>query len=391
MVNQFSFSSLPRIVFGPGKIEELSALSGGFGDRILILTGQTSFKGNKKVVKQFSELELSGKNVKRSIIEKEPTVKIIDSIVAARKGIGTDLVIAIGGGSVMDAGKAVSAMLTVEGSIAEYLEGSSALKIHPGTKVPFIAVPTTAGTGSETTKNAVISEVGSSGFKRSLRHDRFTPDIALIDPELTLTCPKKVTAISGMDAFTQLLESYLSVRANPLTDALAISGLEHISLYLERAYDNGTDPEARSGMAYAALCSGITLANAGLGTVHGFASSVGGHFDIPHGAICGTMMAVVNEYTISKLRMLKNNADALEKFQRVGQIFHKSDNRAPDFYIDFLVGELYRITDKLKIPKLSRLGFDENEIITIAKKTSCKNNPVQQTENELAEMLEKRM
>jgi alcohol dehydrogenase class IV len=292
---------------------------------------------------------------------------------------------------VLDAGKSISAMLPAPGTIADYLEGAANFIPHPGTRIPFIAVPTTAGTGSEATKNAVISEVGISGFKRSLRHDNFMPKVALVDPELSQTCPKAVTAYTGMDALTQLLESFVSIQANPLSDAFAVSGLKHMAGSLERAFDDGHNIMARSGMSYAALCSGICLANAGLGTVHGFASSVGGRYNIPHGLICGTLLATVTEKTIGKLQTMDEDSDAIEKYAEAGQILHNSNNRSNEFYLDFLVDELHRLTARFEIPKLSQYGFDDSEITIIAKKTSCKNNPVQQTVDELMEILEERI
>ena len=234
------------------------------------------------------------------------------------------------GGSVMDAGKAVSAMIPVEGSITQYLEGVGDRE-HPGTKIPFIAMPTTSGTGSEMTKNAVISEVGEHGFKKSLRHTNFIPEMAIIDPEMMLSCPAGLTAASGMDAFTQLLESYVSRQANPMTDALALQGLKQIKNYLLRAYLEGDNNiEARSGMALAAMFSGITLAHAGLGLVHGFASPLGAYFDIPHGVVCGTLMAPVFAYTIENL-IDQPDHPAIHKLVIVSKVFadfkYKTDIR----------------------------------------------------------------
>ena len=194
-------------------------------------------------------------------------------------------------------------------------------KDHPGTKIPFIAVPTTSGTGSEATKNAVISRVGKDGFKKSLRHDNFVPDIALVDPELTLSCPQNITAASGMDCFTQLTEAYLSTKSNEYTDALAFEGLKAIKSSLLRTYRDGNDIEARSGMSFAALTSGICLANAGLGVIHGFASSIGGLYNIPHGIVCGTLMAVSNELTVRRLREIPGSTDCPEKVCIAGKTF----------------------------------------------------------------------
>ncbi len=284
---------LPRIVeFGIGKRQLLTEKILDFGQKVLLVSGGSSFleSNNWDVLsKSFKRNQIICETVR---IGKEPAPEIIDEAVKTFGNFNPDVIVAIGGGSTLDAGKAISAMLPLKESIIKYLEGVGDGSIHTGVKIPFFALPTTSGTGSEATKNAVISRVGIYGFKKSLRHDNFIPDMALIDPELTVHCPENITAWSGMDAFTQLLESYLSTTSNPLTDAIALSGLEMVQKYLERAVDDGSDLEARSGMAYAAFCSGITLANAGLGVVHGFASSIGGKIDIPHGLVCASLMGI---------------------------------------------------------------------------------------------------
>ena len=249
------------------------------------------------------------------------------------------MVVSIGGGSVIDAGKALSAMLPLDEPVKEYLEGVGTRK-HPGTKIPFIAVPTTAGTGSETTGNSVLSETGPEGYKRSLRHENFIPDIALVDPELTLSCTSLQTAISGMDAFTQLLESFLSTRCNNLTDALALEGILHVRNSLKTAVSAGDDPEARAGMSYASMLSGIAITNAGLGLVHGFASSIGGRKDIPHGVICGTLMGIVNRAIIERLLKEGKDPAALEKYIRLGKLLSGTDERSDVDYA-FYVANLY--------------------------------------------------
>jgi alcohol dehydrogenase class IV len=250
-------------------------------------------------------------------------------------------------------------------------------------------VPTTSGTGSEATKNAVISRVGRNGFKRSLRHDNFVPEIALIDPELTISCPADITAASGMDCFTQITEAYLSTKSNPLTDSLAIEGLKEIKKSLLRSCKEGNDAEARSGMAFAALISGICLANAGLGVVHGFASSMGARYDIPHGVICGTLMASANDVNVRML--LKQNAfAALEKYVTLGKLFLDNEDKSDEYYIDGFVEYLYRLSEELKLPGLKSAGADENDFNDICQDTECKNNPVKLSSDELLEILKKR-
>lgn len=379
---------LPRIIeFGIGKRQLLPEKILDFGQKVLLVTGGSSFLESDIWEVLSRSFETSGIICETVTIRNEPAPEIIDEATIAFGNYNPDVIIAIGGGSVLDAGKAISAMLPIKESVIKYLEGVGDGSIHTGEKIPFIALPTTSGTGSEATKNAVISRVGEHGFKKSLRHDNFIADLALIDPELTLSCPENITAWSGMDAFTQLLESYLSDSANPLTDAIALSGLEKVRMYLERAVGDGSDLEARSGMAYAAFCSGITLANAGLGVVHGFASSIGGRFDIPHGLVCASLMGISNEITLNRL-LIKNPDDkAVLKYARVGEIFHGSTDRDKMFYAEFLINKIYDLTLKFEIPKLRNFGFNPDDMDGIADCTSNKNNPVKLMNEDLKEIL----
>jgi alcohol dehydrogenase class IV len=381
----------PNIEFGIGKRDLLSEKILEFGNKILLVTGESSFLESGNWIQLERSLKTNKIVFELIRIGQEPKPEIIDDVVGSFIDYDPDVIIAIGGGSVLDAGKAISAMLPVKTPIENYLEGVGDGRIHPGTKVPFFAVPTTSGTGSEATKNAVISHVGENGFKKSLRHDNFIPDLALIDPELTLHCPENITTWSGMDAFTQLLESYLSTYANPLTDTIALSGLEMIKKFLERVVDDGADLEARSGMAYAAFCSGITLANAGLGVVHGFASSIGGRIEIPHGLICASLMGVSNEITLNRLVKEDPDNPAVLKYAAVGKIFHGSSDRDNMFYAEFLVNKIYDLTLKFRLPKLREFGFETDLIQGILKKTSIKNNPAKLSESEMREILVKTM
>ncbi len=379
---------LPRIIeFGIGKRQLLTEKILDFGQKVLLVSGGSSFLESNNwdiLSKSFERNQIICETVR---IGKEPAPEIIDEAVKTFGNFNPDVIVAIGGGSTLDAGKAISAMLPLKESVIKYLEGVGDGSIHPGVKIPFIALPTTSGTGSEATKNAVISRVGNYGFKKSLRHDNFIPDLALIDPELTIHCPENITAWSGMDAFTQLLESYLSTSSNPLTDAIAVSGLEMVQKCLERAVDDGSDLEARSGMAYAAFCSGITLANAGLGVVHGFASSIGGKIDIPHGLVCASLMGVSNEITLNKL--LKENPDdpAIQKYARIGKIFHGSSDRDRMFYAEFLINKIYDLSLKFRLPKLRAFGLKPDDMEGIVKITSNKNNPVKLLREDMMEIL----
>jgi alcohol dehydrogenase class IV len=299
-------------------------------------------------------------------------------------------VVGIGGGSVLDSGKALSAMMYRSESVTEFLEGVGT-RDHPGTKLPFIAIPTTSGTGSEATKNAVISSVSKEGFKKSLRHENFVPDAALVDPELTINCPQHITAASGMDCFTQLTEAFLSDKSNDYTDAFAIAGLKNIKTSLIRSYNHGDDIEARTGMSFAALSSGICLANAGLGVVHGFASSIGGMYDIPHGLICGTLMASANEINVRELRSRSLNPGALKKYSQLGKMFIDEKEKTEDYYIDAFIQYLHKLTYDLNLEGLKKYGLKEEDLELICRNTEIKNNPVRLATEDLREILFERL
>jgi alcohol dehydrogenase class IV len=377
LIQPFSLSRLPRILFGAGRFSELGDLIGSFGKCVLIITGGKSFQASAHWERLRKSLSERGIPLVTAPVLGEPSPDLIDAITAQQRPQGIEVVVAIGGGSVLDAGKAVSAMLPSGDAVSDYLEGVGT-KTHDGRKVPFIAVPTTPGTGSEATKNAVLGRVGVDGYKRSLRHDNFMPDAALVDPELTLTCPPSVTAACGLDAVTQLLEAYTSTIASPLTNALAWSGLSAAAASLLRACEDPQDLEARTAMAYAALVSGITLANAGLGIVHGLASPIGGMFDIPHGVVCGTLLAEATRVNIEKLKARgEDPCQALEKYAQVASLLGTRN----------LPEKLEEWTIQLRIPKLGAFGMDTGYIDRIVEATSNKNNPVRLGPEEIREIL----
>jgi len=390
MTDSFLFSSLPKIIFGPGKRNELAGELSSRGNRILLLTGSSSIHNSGHGEEIITALKSANLVLEHEVIAHEPSPSLIDQIVEKHRRSGTQVVVAVGGGSVMDAGKAISAMIPVDGSIRDYLEGLGEKK-HPGLKIPFIAMPTTSGTGSEMTKNAVISEVGEKGFKKSLRHDNFVPELAIVDPEMMLSCPAKLTAASGMDAFSQLLESYLSTKANAMTDALALQGLKQIKKYLLRAYLEGEQNlEARSGMALAAMFSGITLAHAGLGLVHGFASPLGGFFYIPHGVACGSLMAPVFATTIDNLQDQPEHT-ALKKLIIVSKVFADFKYKKDMEYLHAFKEKLIHITSLLEVPLLSEYGLKEEGIQKVLDCTTHKNHPVKLTNDQLIDVLKVRI
>ncbi len=387
----FYFAKFPEIYFGPGKFKELPKLLTGFGTRILIVCGQNSFANTPKAVALAKCLQDQGIEYAQIVVSGEPTPELVDTTVAEYQDARINAVVGIGGGSALDAAKAIAAMMHEPGSVVEYLEGIGK-RTHSGNRLGLIAIPTTAGTGSEATKNAVLSRIGEHGFKRSLRHDHFIPDIAIVDPELMLTCPANVTAACGMDALTQLLEAFVSTKANPMTDALAFSGIEYLIPSLVQAFENGQDLAARTNMAYAALLSGITLANAGLGIVHGFAASIGGFFNIQHGVICGTLVNAATRVNIMELQKLKDASASLylSKYARVGALMagQSYDATKLNFYLDCLLQRLDHWCAQLQLPKL---GIEKKDIPKILSETGNKNNPVPLSPDAMAMILTMRM
>ena len=402
MVKPFRLARIPQVLFRSGAISDLPAMTEGYGKNIVMVTGSRSFASSRRADRLLEQLRVRGIKINQVTVAGEPSPGLVDEAVSRLKGARISLVVSIGGGSVMDAGKAISAMMTTDGSVTDYLEVVGSRE-HPGTKVPFIAVPTTSGTGSEATKNAVISQVGKEGFKRSLRHDNFVPDLVIIDPELTLECPPDITAAAGMDCFTQLTEAYLSDKGSPMTDALAIEGLKAVSRSLLRSYTNGDDIEARSDMSFAALMSGICLANAGLGAVHGLAGTIGAMFNIPHGVVCGTLMAPANEVNVRELRRLSKSgavtgrysaaiaSAALEKYAILGRIFADATGKNDSYYIDFLTDSLSALSYRLGMPKLSRYGLEHDDLAAICSQSDVKNNPVSLSEEQMLEILMNRI
>jgi alcohol dehydrogenase class IV len=346
----FTIASTPQLHFGAGKISVLPSAIKVFGSKILLITGSKSFSSSSHFESLQERLRRNDIAYEQYAIPFEPTPELIDNAVRMFSPFNVEVVVAIGGGSVLDAG-------------------------------------TTYGTGSEATKNAVLSEVGENGYKKSLRHNNFVPNVAVIDQELTLSCPPDITAASGMDAFTQLLESYLSTTASPITDALALQGLTYISSSLTKAYRDGHDIKARTDMALASYLSGITLANAGLGLVHGFASSVGGYYHISHGIICSTLMAASNNITVRKLRSNKGH-EALSKYATAGKIFASEADKPESHYIDFILDLIENWSKELGIPTLKQCGVKAIDHEKIVSYTDNKNNPVPLSRDEMLEVLQ---
>jgi len=395
MIPPFSFARIPHIIFGTGKLNELYNIIPKFGKRILFVMGARSLKQSGKWDEIESVLEENSIDFSSIYVSGEPSPSFIDSNILKLKNKNLDLVVGIGGGSVTDAGKAISAMLTKGDSIKKFLEGVGN-KIHDGKKIPYIAIPTTSGTGSEATKNAVITEVGPEGFKKSLRHDNLIPNIVIIDPKLMISCPPSISAACGMDAFTQLLEAYVSSKGNPITDALAFSGLKFLSENLILACSTGAkNIEVRAAMAYGSLLSGITLANAGLGIIHGLASPIGGYFEIPHGVVCGTLLAEATKMNIKMLQKAKSaGKKGLKKYAEIGALVSGKpsvkETRIHE-YCFFLINILEKWTKELKIDRLGKYNIKIEDVEKIIKIADLKNNPVNLSEENIRTILVSRI
>ena len=388
----FVFAKMPEIHFGIGALKQLPPLIRKTGRRVLLVTGSSSFAGSGRYEALIRSLTDAGIEFLQVSVSGEPSPAFVDQTVACYRDEKLDWVVAVGGGSAVDAGKAISAMLLQEDSVAAYLECMD-IKKHDGRKVPFIAIPTSSGTGAEATKNAVLSEIGPHGFKSSLRHDHFVPDIALIDPELMLSCPPEITAACGLDALTQLLESYVSSKASPMTDALALSGLAHVAEGFLPAFERGQiDVEARSHMAYAALLSGITLANAGLGVVHGFAAPIGGYFNMPHGTVCGTLIGESTRVIIQGMLMdVETNRGALEKYAKAGAVLSGQASGGVQAGCERLVLTLRKWIELTRMPRLGQYGISAADFPRIVDKTTNKNSTMTLDSGQMTAILQARL
>ena len=391
-ITSFIFARMPEIHFGAGMLSRLPALIASRGKRVLLVTGSSSFRRSTHCERLMAALDAAGITVFQVSVSGEPSPAFVDETVARYRSESLDWVVSIGGGSAIDAGKAISAMLPSGDSVVEYLECKDIRK-HDGRKTPFIAIPTSSGTGAEATKNAVLSDIGRSGYKSSLRHDQFVPDIALVDPELTLSCSPEVTAACGLDALTQLLESYVSIKASPMSDALALSGLEHVAAGFLPSVENGAnDIEARGHMAYGAMLSGVTLANAGLGVVHGYAGPLGGFHPIPHGVVCGTLIGEATRMTIEELfKAPEQNQLALRKYAKAGAVLARKHPVSLQHDCDLLVSTLTEWIERTRIPRLGRYGIGEADFAAILDKTNGKNSPAALSREQMAAILKARL
>ncbi len=390
----FSIARLPRIEFGAGSIASLPDFAARHGSRLLIVTGSRSFVEGDAWVRLSRTLTQRKFTWQLIHVTGEPSPALIDDTVRNFQDGQFDCVLGIGGGSALDAAKAIAGLLRPGNSVLEHLEGVGPELPYMGPATPFIAVPTTAGTGSEATKNAVLTAQGIDGFKKSFRDDKLVAEYAVIDPDLLATCPPEVLAANGMDAFTQLLESYVSIRANPVTDALALSGMAAVRDALLPWHEGSGDQAAhRANMAYAALLSGLTLAQVGLGSVHGLASPLGAFFPIPHGVVCGTLLAEATRVNLRALRGRASPHPALTRYADVGRLM--TGNGLPDTEAHTALVELLEDwTRRLGLPRLGTFGVVETDVARIvanSRGSSMKTNPIVLTDEEIAGLVRARL
>ena len=394
MFNSFAIARLPRIEFGRGSFSKVGSLCRQYGNKILLVTGAHSFKNTEAFSQLIAEFEDSKIEWMQCVVSGEPSPQLVDDAVKTYADHHFDVVLGIGGGSALDAAKAIAGLLKVKRSVMDYLEGVGPELKYEGPAVPFIAVPTTAGTGSEATKNAVLSLQGKDGFKKSFRDDRLVAEYAIIDPTLLSTCPPSIIAANGMDALTQLMESYVSTNANPLTDALAISGLTAARDALLPLFHNAADSEAREKMAYASLLSGICLAQTGLGSVHGLASPLGAFYPIPHGVVCGTLVAEATRINIEAMQEREPFNPALKKYAQLANLLckHSFSNEAEAHTA--LCQLLSNWCQQLGLQRLSEYGLNEaglDHVIAHSRGSSMKTNPIVVTDGELKTLLMARL
>ena len=377
----FEFAAPTRIIFGEGKLREAGALAAGLGTRALVVEGMSGRAGPLRDILHAHRIATVALRVPG-----EPTITLVEQGVELARAEGSDLVVALGGGSVIDAAKAVAALLTNGGALRDYLEVVGAGRPLTARSAPLIAIPTTAGTGAEATRNAVLM-VEDQGVKVSLRSPLMLPAVALVDPTLTYTLPPALTASTGLDALTQCIEPFVTPQSNPLTDALAREGMRRAAGALRRAFQDGDDAEARRDMAVASLCGGLALANAKLGAVHGFAAPLGGMFPIPHGTACARLLPPVVAVNVRALRARAPTSPALARYDEIACILTgRADARAVDG-----AAWLRDLVEELAVPPLSAYGVSESAVPVVIEKarraSSMQGNPIVLTDAELAEAL----
>lgn len=380
----FEFATAGRIVFGAGVRRSLATIVGGLGRRVLLVTGASQ----RHTAWLVPALEEHGLEHVTLTVDGEPTTDLVRAGADKARQAGCEVVLGLGGGSALDTAKAVAAMATQPDDLLEYLEVIGRGRPLTAPALPCVAAPTTAGTGSEVTRNAVLNDLPHR-VKVSLRSPHLLPRVALVDPELTWSLPRAVTAATGLDALTQLLEPFVGARAQPLTDGLCREGLARIGWALRTVCDEPEHAEAREAMSLASLFGGLALANAGLGAVHGFAGPLGGQFDAPHGALCACLLPEVMEANLRALRARQPRHEALRRYQEAARLL----TGRPEAEAEDGAAWVRALCDTLAIPPLSAYGMSADDIPSVVEKakqaSSMKGNPIILTDSELTSILER--
>jgi alcohol dehydrogenase class IV len=379
---RFEFATATRIIFGAGTLREVGPLAAEMGSRALVVTGRNP----TRAARLLDSLAAQGIEATTFSVAGEPTTEVARQGTQRAREAGCDLVIGFGGGSALDAGKAVAALLANGGTPLDYLEVIGRGQPLTQPSAPYIAIPTTAGTGAEVTRNAVLLSP-EHRVKVSLRSPLMLPRLALVDPELTYSMSPEVTASTGLDALTQVIEPYVSNRANPLTDALCREGMRRAARSLRRAYEQGDDAAARQDMALTSLFGGLALANAKLGAAHGFAGPMGGMFPAPHGAVCASLLPHVMTINVRALQQRSPESEALRRYDEIARILTGSDWAMADDGVAWVKG----LCEALRVPSLASYGVTEEDFPLLIEKaavsSSMKGNPIALTADEMREIL----
>lgn len=388
---KFSFRTAPEIVFGAGTLAQAPAVVARYGKRCLLVTGKHSLARSGQLPRIEESLQQNGVASVHCVVEGEPDLAIADACARFARENHCDVVLAVGGGSVIDAAKAAAALATNDGEALDYIEAVGKGRTIDKPPLPLITVPTTAGSGSEVTKNAVL-RVPELRVKRSIRSDLMVPCVAIIDPALIASAPRSVAASSGLDALTHLIEAYLSKGAQPMTDALVVPGMSMAYRALVALAQNSTNAESHDAMALAALWGGIALANAGLGAVHGLVAPLGGLCSVPHGAGCGCLLAATFATNVHALRTRAPNSPALARADHIAHILlpERQTERTPERVAD----ALEKLRRDLDVPPLAAYGVAETDLANViagSRAGSMRHNPIELTDEELADILRQSM
>ncbi|HEX8939024.1 MAG TPA: iron-containing alcohol dehydrogenase [Candidatus Limnocylindrales bacterium] len=406
VVRPFVVGRTPHLEFGAGRLERLPAILASYGERVLLVTGAASFRRSPSWPWLLDELDRRAMAHDDLAVSGEPSPDLVDEAVGRIRDRPPDVVVGIGGGSVLDAAKAVAGLLLTGRSVRDHLEGVGPQLPYEGPAVPFVAVPTTAGTGSEATRNAVLSEPGPGGFKKSFRDERLVAQVAIVDPDLLRGCPPRLIATDGLDALTQLLESYVSTGASPFTDALARAGLAaardgllpwHRAARAAGAAGADSDAGGRTGaaasaaaraaMAWAAYLGGVCLAQAGLGAVHGLASPLGARFPIPHGAACGATLVAATAANLAALAARDPDGPALRRYAEAGRMLAADDDLPDSAARTGLLDLLTAWTAELDLARLADFGVGPGDVAALvaeSRGSSMRTNPIVLTDDEVA-------